>query len=53
MRERGDRVVLRDLDGRSLQEHILTIAPSHQRWHFPESTSQDLYLHVEGWIDIL
>ena len=46
---RGDRVLLRDPAGRSLQAIILELHPE-QNWHFLEDTPGRYPLPTEGWI---
>ena len=46
---RGDRVLLRDPAGRSLQAIILELHPE-QNWHFSEDTPGRYPLPTEGWI---
>ena len=53
MLARGDRIMLRDPDGRSLQEHLLSRAPAYQHWHFQESTRDSLQLPCDGWVSNL
>ena len=51
MEDRGDMILLRDPDGRSLQRIILDLHPA-EHWHFPEVT-HGVQLPVEGWISEL
>ena len=48
MRERGERIPLRDPAGRSLVDHVISTSEENQ-WHFVEDSADSVQLPVSGW----